>query len=146
VPSESLKEQQQLLEGWQHSLPPSVNELLQGRDPEVTFGEKHGSWVLRVSWVQAEILRIADIALTNTESTPDDVTTYAFITIRSAASTNEKWVAETLYERRRTVSNLPDDFLADQLVAAVLRAIAYTLVNLTESYRTGVGSTSDATI
>lgn len=128
-----------MLEGWSERLPPQVLQSLADRNATVSFGERHGSWILRLSWVEGEIIRFADLALTNSEATPDDATNYGVITIRSAASTEDRYVVETLYERRRAVSRLPEDFLVDQLDVALRRATSYTTVNLTERYRTGGG-------
>lgn len=134
---ETLKEQQQVLAGWSQRLPAQALQSLEDRNATASFGERHGSWVLRVFWVEGDIFRFADLALTNSEATPDDVTIYGVITVRSAASKADRYIVETLYERRRAVSRLPDGYLADQLVVALRRALAYTSVNLTERYRTG---------
>jgi hypothetical protein len=140
VAIETFKEQRQALAGWPERLPSPVVEALPDVDPFVTFGDRHGSWVLRIAWVQAELIRIAGLAITNSEATPDELTNNAVVTIRSSASTEERYVVETLFERRRAISRLPAGFLVDQLATAVRRAGSFTSVNLTASYLTGGGN------
>ncbi|HEY8112890.1 MAG TPA: hypothetical protein VII16_08480 [Actinomycetes bacterium] len=136
---ESLKEQQQLIAGWESDLPAQVRSRLGNLTPTVRTGERHGSWFFRLEWVDAGVLRLAELALTNPESTSDDVTTAAVVSVRAGATTNERYVAETLYERRRGLSRLQEGFLADQLAAAVQRSTSYTNANTASEYQTGPG-------
>lgn len=137
---ETFTEQRLAIASWSERLPSPVVEALPDASSVVTFGDRHGSWLLRISWVQAELLRMADLAITNAEATPDELTGSAVVTIRSSASTEERFVVETLFERRRTISRLPEDLLVDQLAAAVRRAGSFTSVNLTATYLAGGGS------
>lgn len=137
--AESFKEQQGLLAEWEARLPGVVSEARGNEPSEVSFGERHGSWILSIAWHQADMLRIAELAITNPEAVPDDQTDAVAIEVRASATTDERFVVEKPYESRRSVKRIPDDFLALRLATAVRRAAAFTPQNLQQTYVTGGG-------
>ena len=141
----TLKEQQQALSGWLERLPEQVVESLGDRPWGATVGERHGSWLLRLTWAEDEVIRFADLALTNSEAIPDELSTFAVLTVSAAATTSDRYIVEIVYERRRSIARIPEDFIVDQLAVAVRRAIAFTPVNLTSRYLTGGEAPSEVT-
>jgi hypothetical protein len=68
----TLAEQRETLEAWKEQMPASVRETYGNRDVDVTIGERHGSWFIRVQWMEdGDLLKIAELALTNPEATAD---------------------------------------------------------------------------
>jgi hypothetical protein len=135
--AETLKEQEQLLADWEEQLPPQVRISLGDVAPTVRSGERHGSWYLRLQWRDDGMLRVAELALTNAEATPDASSRAAIVSVRAGATTDDLFVVETLYEQRRGLARLLEDFMADQLAAAVRRAATYTRTSLALPYQTG---------
>ncbi|MBL0749475.1 hypothetical protein [Nocardioides baculatus] len=135
--AESFKEQQQLLAAWGDDLPGQVRNSLGQLNPRTISGERHGSWFLRLEWSTSGLTRLVEVALTNPELTPDSATTSAVVSVRAAATTDERFVSETLFESRRSLARLQPDALADQLAAAIQRSRSYTNTNLVSTYVTG---------
>jgi hypothetical protein len=108
-------------------------------DASVDFGERHGSWFLQLSWQEGDLWRSAELALTNPQATPDDLTITTYVTVRASASTDSRYVTETLYDNRRSSLRLWSDQLQSLLLTAVQRARGYNPGSLTESYLRGTG-------
>lgn len=134
MPENNWSEHQALLKSWGERLPSSASMQLEGRETTLTSGERHGTWFIRVEWVQDSLLRLAELGLTNPQPTRDEVSTDAVVSSRAGASNEVRFVSETLLGQRRTLARLPQDFLELQLAAAVQRALGYTVQNLTENY------------
>lgn len=137
MPIGNLLEQHALLQAWSERLPVTVAALLDGRDVRSTAGERHGTWMLRVEWRDDPLVRQAELGLTNPEATPDETTDSAVVSTRASATTDARFVAEVLYERRRSLSRIPNEFLEQQLAAAVQRAASYTPQSLIAVYELG---------
>jgi hypothetical protein len=121
---DSLMDQVAMLRSWSGNLPSGVGPL----PPEtaVSFGERHGSWFLRVVWRQDDLSRSAELALTNPEATPDGTAEVAYITVRATASTDSRFVDEILHDRRRASRGVSIEQLEAWLLSAVQRARGYT--------------------
>ncbi len=77
--------------------------------------------------------------------TQDADATAAYISVRASASTNSRFVVETLYDQRRAPTRVSREELARLLESAVTRARSYNSTSLTEVYATGLANQSDAT-
>jgi|GEM_PF-4949496 len=133
----TISEQVEYLKAWssQHAGQVAAFEL-----PELTIdnGERHGSWFLRLLWRDQGLSRSAELALTNSDITPDESTEYALITVRSTASNDERFVIENLYDKRRSLRRISSEQLDDWLMSALERARAYTQASLSHAYPTGI--------
>jgi hypothetical protein len=106
------------------------------------FGERHGSWFLRFSWADGGLLRIVELALTNaTSATDDEPGAAAFVSARAAASSDERFFAENIYERRRGISRIRVSELERWVRTAAQRASAISSRELTQAYRLGIPGT-----
>jgi hypothetical protein len=132
---ESLSEVIRALKGWSETLPGRWSNV--AADRSVAFGERHGSWFLQVAWSQDEVSRSAELALTNAGVTQDAVATAAYISVRASASTDSRFVVETLYEQRRAPTSVSREELAGLLESAITRALNYNSASLNEVYATG---------
>ena len=99
-----------------------------------------GDFFMAMDRQQGGLARSAELAFTNPEAMPDEVATRAVVSVRASASTEERFVAEILYQRSRASSRLSEDELLELLAAAVDRAAGYNGASLTEAYVTGLES------
>jgi hypothetical protein len=134
--SDALVGQLELIKSWKQGLPPRAAELVAGIDARIDFGERHGSWFLRLIWEEGDLSKSAELALTNAEPTSDDVSESAVVSVRSSASSQSRFVAETVYENRRSMRRLSTDLLEDWLISAVERAAGYNDSSLLFAYDT----------
>jgi hypothetical protein len=137
----TLDEQLTLLKGWA-SQPSRVVDALDLDDSRAVFGERHGSWFLRVWWTSDDLLRVAELALTNATIVPDAQADTVVVSVSATASSDERFVTESIYERRRSVRRLPSETLAEWFRSAVERAGAFSQRDLSDAYRLGTPETS----
>jgi hypothetical protein len=135
---ETFSEEVEYLKTLSGHLPVDIRNLGERLGARVDVGERHGSWLLRMMWQRDGLIRTAEVALTNPEPTPDNTTTASYITVRSSASNDQRYVAEDIYNRRRSVRGLHQEQLEDWLFAALQRADGYSESSLIEGYETGI--------
>ncbi len=138
---ETLSEHAALLKRWS-SQPSQLLGDLTVEGARADFGERHGSWFLRLSWTTENLTRTAELALTNATVVPDGVAESAVVTVRASASSEERFVAETVYEARRGVRRLTSDDLAGWLRTAVERASNLSNRELSQPYLLGTPETT----
>jgi hypothetical protein len=137
----TLDEQLALLKGWSSEQSHLISALeLDGA--RTVFGERHGSWFLRVWWTADELMRSAELALTNATILPDAQADTVVVSVRATASSDERYVSESVYERRRSVKRLPSETLEEWFRSAVERAGAFSQRDLSSAYRLGTPETS----
>lgn len=126
------------LKAWSSELLESLRADASLPEQRVRFGERHGSWFLSLQWSEGSLDRGAAIALTNAEALGDAVAESVFISVQSSASSDERFVVESIYDRRRSVRRLEPSQLEGWLFAAIARSRQYTPTSLTSSYETGI--------
>ena len=135
---ETFGQEVEYLKSLSGQLPGRIRDLGERLGARVVFGERHGSWLLRMMWQRDGLTRTAELALTNPEPTPDSTTDASYVTVRSSASNDLRYVVEDIYNKRRSVRRLPPEQLDDWLFAALERADGYTDASLIEGYATGI--------
>jgi hypothetical protein len=138
---ETLSEQIALLKQWS-SQPSQVLGDLNVVGARADFGERHGSWFLRLSWTADNLTRTAELALTNPTVARDNVANIAIVTVCASASSDERFVLESIYEGRRGVRRLHSDDLAGWLRTAVERAGNLSNRELSQTYLLGTPGTA----
>lgn len=138
---ETLSEQIALLKQWS-SQPSQVLGDVELDGARADFGERHGSWFLRLTWTTENLTRTAELALTNATVSPDNLADRAVVTVRASASSDERFVVEGIYEGRRGVRRLHSDDLAGWLRAAVGRAGNLSNRELSQTYLLGTPGTA----
>lgn len=123
--------------GQEDGLRAVVPQELLNQEPAVFAGERHGSWFLEVRWTAGELSRSAAVALSPPGAVPEGDATSAVLTVRSAASSDQRFVVETMYERNRALSRITLGDVETLFVAALTRAAEYSDRSLTMSYDTG---------
>lgn len=138
---ETLAEQVAILKQWS-ALPSRVVGDLSVDGIRADFGERHGSWFLRLSWAGDELIRTAELALTNATLAPDSEAEAAVVTVRATASSEERFVIENIYEGRRRVRRLNSAELETWLRTAVERASSLSNRELSQTYLLGTPETT----
>ena len=138
---ETFSEQVALLKQW--SVQPSqVLGEVDVDDARAEFGERHGSWFLRLRWTTDELTRTAELALTNATLSPDNDAEFAVVTVRATASSEERFVTENIFEGRRGVRRLKSDALEGWIRTAVERANNLSNRELSHTYLLGTPETA----
>ena len=130
----------QLKESWGsiESLPGGVRDQVSGAEPSLTSGERFGTWFLEIVWLAEGLSRSASVGLTPAGARTEDASVQAVVTVRAAASSEERFIAENVYEQRRAVARLSVVDLESYWEAAVQRAAQYSERSLVSSYETGI--------
>lgn len=145
---ELLSQQLDFMRSWTTALPRRIAEATASIRPKIEFGERHGSWSLRLSWMDGQLSKAAELALTDaTDATVDlkvsDIPTETVVvSVRASATTNASYVCENIYERRRGVRGISRTQLERWFLSAIERAGDYNIASLVSSYSTGVPTTS----
>lgn len=127
-----------LLKQWTARLPSAVGGALDGTETTTRWGERHGTWFLRVTWSTDGLLRLAELAVTPVGALPIGSATPVHFSVRSAATTDLRFVVTNLYGRQRGLTGLTPDHLAEQLLSAVRAAQTYVEASLSQAYTTGI--------
>lgn len=133
----ALSQQVEFLKVYGSDLASRVRELVAVENVQMLSGERHGSWFLRARWQEGPLVKAAEIALTSASALPDDLASTAVVSVRASATSESRYVVETLYERRRGVSRVSSADLTDWLMSAAQRAADYTSASLVSTYSTG---------
>lgn len=100
---------------------------------ETIMGDRHGSWMLRLRWQSDGLTKLAEIAITNNEPVEDEAATTAYLCVRAAAASVDRYVSETLYDRSRSAKSIKADMLGDLLDAAINLAYSYNVTSLKDA-------------
>jgi hypothetical protein len=142
---ERLMDQFAVLKRWSTELPSGVRRaaLLPDQtdavDLQMATGERHGSWFLEMRWELDELVHIAVLAITNPTALPDTTTERVIVTARAGATTDTRYITETVVEQRRAISRMSETDLEAWLLAAVERSRGYSEASLNQAYSTGIG-------
>jgi hypothetical protein len=138
---ETLSEQVALLKAWSAE-PARVLADLNLDGVRADFGERHGSWFLRLRLTADEVIRTAELALTNATMAPDNEAEYAIVTVRASASSDERFALEKIYEGRRGVRRLRTATFEAWLRSAVERANGLSNRERSQTYLLGTPETA----
>lgn len=142
---ERLMDQVAVLKRWSAEPPPAVRraavlpDQADIADPQMSTGERHGSWFLEMRWEVDGLVHIATMAITNPTALPDATTGRVIVTALAGATTDTRYVTETVVEHRRAISRMSEADLEAWLLAAVERSRGYTEASLNLAYSTGIG-------
>lgn len=137
---ENITDQIAMLQVWATEVPRIVDRS-EAVNASPKLGERHGSWFFSIDWEQGGLWRSAELALTNPEATLDDATEAVVVSVRSSASDARRYVYEVIYEKRRSTKRMSEELFQQWLAAAISRAASYSTASLTDTYRTGLGTT-----
>jgi hypothetical protein len=120
------------LRAWSEQPPDAVAEA--AREVRALAGERHGSWFVRLSWESGGLARAVEVAISNATALPDVIATEAFVSVRASASNETAWVAEIIYESRRSLARVSEQDLLDWMNTGASVAVSYTPGALTHTY------------
>lgn len=123
---------------WASELPARTRQALADRPAKARAGERHGSWFVSVTWTAEEILRSAEVALTNPGPSSDINARSVVMSGIAGATSQDRFVVEAFANSTRAISRLDTDELEELLLLAIARAENYAEASLSQHYLTGV--------
>lgn len=119
-------------------LPRGIRDRVSNVDASLTSGERFGTWFHEIFWLADGLSRSASVGLTPVGARTEGEAVQAVVTVRAAASSDERFIAENLYEQRRALARIPVADLESYWETAVQTAAQYSERSLISSYETGV--------